>query len=300
MKPKIFTPAVTILNDDDTINVEGNLAVADHLIAGGVDGMVPLGSTGEFTYFSLEDKKKYLTALSEKVAGKIELLPGVGGLHYRETVELANHVVKLDAVRGVLIINEFYFNMSPDDFYEYYSYMAENIHGRVYVYNYPARTGNSVDADSMARLVKKHKNIVGLKDSVLDFEHTGEIMKKVLPIRHDFEAFSGFDNQLLDNLALGGAGSIGALSNMAPKLWSAWIKANVDKDEAKIAEGKRRIDEMMAFYSLESNPHKLIKEVLRSLGLPISTHCHFPYDRPLKHDSLEKALALIKKNDVEL
>ena len=116
--PKIFTPAVTILNDDDTINIEQNLIVAEHLIAGGVDGMVPLGSTGEFTYFSLDDKKKYLSALSKAVAGRIELLPGVGGLHYRETVELANHALKLDSVRGVLIINEFYFNMSPDDFYE--------------------------------------------------------------------------------------------------------------------------------------------------------------------------------------
>jgi len=151
-----------------------------------------------------------------------------------------------------------------------------------------------VDADTIAKLAKKHKNIVGLKDSVLTFDHTGEIMKKVLPIRPDFEAFSGFDNQLLDNIALGGAGSIGALSNMVPRLWADWIKANNEKDSSAIAEGKRRIDEMMAFYSLESNPQKLIKEVLKHMGLPISTHCHFPYDRPLKPDSLEKALDLLK------
>jgi 4-hydroxy-tetrahydrodipicolinate synthase len=293
MNAKIFTPAVTILNNDDTIDIDGNLAVADYLIAGGVDGMVPLGSTGEFTYFSLDDKKKYLSALSKKAAGKIELLPGVGGLHYRDTVDLANHVIKLDAVRGVLVINEFYFNMSPDDFYEYYSYMAEHIHGRVYIYNYPARTGNSIDADTIVKLVKKHRNIVGLKDSVLDFDHTGEIIKKVLAVRPDFEAFSGFDDQLTDNLALGGVGGIGALSNMVPELWSAWIKANNDKDESKIAEGKRAIKSMMPFYSLESNPQKLIKEVLKKMGLPISTHCHFPYDRPLKSDSLEKALELL-------
>ena len=296
MKAKIFTPAVTILNDNDTINIEGNLAVADHLIAGGVDGMVPLGSTGEFTYFSLEDKKRYLTALSKHVAGRIELLPSVGCLDYRETVELANHVIKLDAVRGVLIINEFYFNMSPDDFYEYYSYMAEKIHGRVYIYNYPARTGNSIDADTVARLAKKHKNIVGMKDSVLDFAHTGEIIKRVLPVRPDFEAFSGFDDQLTDNLALGGVGGIGALSNMVPRLWSDWVKANNEKDEAKIADGKRKIKEMMEFYSLESNPQKLIKEVLKKMGLPISTHCHFPYDRPLKVGSLDRALELVEKN----
>ncbi len=300
LTPKIFTPAVTILNDDDTINIEQNLIVADHLIKGGVDGMVPLGSTGEFTYFGLEDKKNYLTALSKKVAGRIELLPGVGGLHYKETVELANHVVKLDSVRGVLIINEFYFNMSPDDFYEYYSYLAKNIDGRVYIYNYPARTGNSPDADTICRLVKDHSNIVGLKDSVPTFDHTREIMEKVMNANPDFEAFSGFDNQFLDNLSLGGAGSIGALSNMAPSLWAEYIAAARSGDTAKLNEGKKRIDDMMSFYSLESNPQKLIKEVLVKMGLPVSTHCHFPYDRPLKDGSLETALDIINRNNKPL
>lgn len=300
MTPKILTPAVTILNDDDSINIEQNIAVAEHLIAGGVDGMVPLGSTGEFPYLAFEDRKKYLTALSKAVAGRLELLPGVGGINYRETVELANHVVKLDGVRGVLIINEFYFNMSSDDFYEYYSYMAKNIDGRVYVYNYPGRTGNSIDTASFVRLVKDHKNIVGLKDSILDFEHTADIMKNILPIRPDFEAFSGYDNQFVENIALGGAGSIGALSNMVPAFWASYVKAVRNNDTAKIAEGKRRIDDMMEFYSLESNPQKLIKEVLAKMGLPIFTHCHFPYDQPLKEGSLEKALEIIEKNKAPL
>ncbi len=300
MIPKIFTPAVTILNNDDSINIEQNIALAEHLIAGGVDGMVPLGSTGEFPYLAFADKKKYLTELSKAVAGRLELLPGVGGINYRETVELANHVVKLDGVRGVLIINEFYFNMSSDDFYEYYSYMAKNIDGRVYVYNYPARTGNSIDTASFVRLVKDHKNIVGLKDSILDFEHTADIMKNILPIRPDFEAFSGYDNQFVENVALGGAGSIGALSNMVPAFWASYVQAVKNNDAEKIAEGKRRIDDMMEFYSLESNPQKLIKEVLANMGLPISTHCHFPYDQPLKEGSLKRALEIIEKNKAPL
>ena len=190
--------------------------------------------------------------------------------------------------------------MSPDDFYEYYSYMAKNINGNVYVYNYPARTGNSPDADTLARLVRDHSNIVGLKDSVPTFDHTREIMEKVMPISPDFEAFSGFDNQFLDNRALGGAGSIGALSNMLPNVWSEYVKAARENDTDKLAEGKKRIDDLMSFYSLESNPQKLIKEVLVKMGLPVSTHCHFPYDRPLKQGSLEKALELIERNNKPL
>lgn len=299
MKPCIFTPTVTILNDDDRIDIEKNLVVAEHLVECGIDGILALGSTGEFTWLDQEDKKRYFTELSHALSGRAELLLGVGGLHYRDTVELANFSQGLDAVRGVMVISEFYFNMSQDDFYNYYAYMAEQIKGRVYVYNYPARTGNSISADTIAKLARKYSNIVGLKDSVGTFEHTKEVFEKVLDVRPDFEIFSGFDNQFGDNVALGGAGGIGALSNIVPRLWSSWVKANREGDAERMAEGARRIEALMPIYSLESNPQKILKEILKALGFPISTHCHFPYDN-LKADSLERALKLVAENDGEL
>lgn len=296
MKPCIFTPAVTILDDNDRIDIDRNLIVAEHLVGGGVDGILALGSTGEFTWLDIEDKKKYFTRLSKFVSGRAELLLGVGGLHYRETVELANYTRKLDAVRGVMVISEFYFNMSQEDFYNYYSYLAENIDGRIYVYNYPARTGSSISAETLARLAQRYPNIVGLKDSVATFDHTEEVFDKVLAVRPDFEIFSGFDNQFTKNVALGGAGGIGAISNIVPGLWSSWVKANVDGDAEKISEGARRIEALMKIYSLESNPQKLLKEILKAMGLPITTHCHFPYDN-LKPQSLECAMELVAQNN---
>ena len=296
MKPCVFTPTVTILRDDDRIDIEKNLLVAEHLIDGGVDGILALGSTGEFTWLDQDDKKKYFTELSRAVSGRAELLLGVGGLYYRDTVDLAKFSQKLDAVRGVMVISEFYFNMSQDDFYSYYSYMAENIDGRVYVYNYPARTGSSISAETLARLAQKYPNIVGLKDSVGTFDHTQEVFDKVLSVRPDFEIFSGFDDQFAKNVSLGGAGGIGALSNIVPKLWSSWVEANREGDAERMAEGARRIDALMEIYRLESNPQKIIKEILKALGLPISTHCHFPYDT-LKEGSLERALELVAQND---
>lgn len=292
MKPKIFTPTVTIIQPDGKIDIDGNIRLMNALIDAGIDGFVPLGSTGEFPFFKdNEEKKEYLRQVIDAVKGRAELLVGTGGISVEKTVELSNFVLE-KGVKGALIICESYFNMSQEDFFRYYSYMAENIPGNVYIYNYPARTGNSIDADTVVKLAQKYPNIKGMKDSILDFEHTAQILRKVLPVRPDFEMFSGFDHQFLENHKLGGAGGIGALSNIAPKVWSDWVKATAAGDEAGMAAGLKRINEIFPFYSLESNPQKLIKEVLVREGLEISTFCCFPYDQ-LKEDSLNTAMALL-------
>lgn len=294
MISKIVTPAVTIIKDNGKIDIAGNILLMERLAKAGINGVLPLGSTGEYPFFKdNEEKKKYLEEYVDAADGKIEVLAGTGGIGYKETVELSNHILKKN-VMGVLIISEFYFAMSQEEMYRYYAYMAEHIEGRVYIYNFPARTGSSIEADTIVRLVSKYDNIVGIKDSILDFAHTKEIMEKVLPIKPDFEVFSGYDHHFVDNHALGGTGGVGALSNIIPEVWSAWVKAVNAGDEKGIGEGKQIIDKMMAFYSLESNPHKLIKEVLKAQGVPISTYCHFPYN-DLRKDSLKVALEMLRK-----
>ena len=294
MQSKIITPAVTVIKDNGKIDIEGNILLMEYLAKAGIDGVLPLGSTGEYPFFKdNEEKKVYLNEYIQAAKGKIELLVGTGGIGVQETVELSNYVLKKD-VKGALIISEFYFAMSQEEMYRYYAYMAEHIEGKVYIYNFPARTGSSIEADTIVRLVSKYDNIVGIKDSVLDFAHTQEIMEKVLPIKPEFEVFSGYDHHFVDNNILGGAGGVGALSNLVPEIWSAWVKAVNAKDEQGIEDGKKKINKLMDFYSLESNPLKLIKEVLKVKGLPINTYCHFPYNH-LKEGSLNAALELLEE-----
>ena len=292
MKPKIFTPTVTIIKPDGHIDIDANIRLMNALIDAGIDGFVPLGSTGEFPFFKDNgEKKEYLSRVIDAVQGRAELLVGTGGISPEKTVELSNFVLER-GVKGALIISESYFNMSQEDFFRYYSYMAEKTCGNVYIYNFPARTGSSISADTVVKLAQKYPNIKGMKDSILDFEHTAEIIRKVLPVRPDFEMFSGYDHHFVENHKLGGAGGIGALSNIAPKVWAAWVKATAEEDEAGMAAGLKRINEIFPFYSLESNPQKLIKVVLVREGLDIGTFCCFPYDY-LSEGSLEKAMALL-------
>lgn len=292
MKPKILTPTVTILKENGRIDIEGNLRLINALIDAGIDGFVPLGSTGEFPFLKdNREKVAYLDRLIREVGDRAELLVGTGGIGVKETVELSNFVLE-KGVKGVLVISESYFNMSQEDFYRYYAFMAENIQGSVYIYNYPARTGSSIAADTVLALAKKYPNIKGMKDSILEFEHTAEIMEIVLPVRPDFEVFSGYDHQFLENHRLGGAGGVGALSNIAPRVWSRWVKAAAEEDEEAMAAGLRRIEELFPIYSLESNPQKLLKEVLVKEGLDVGTFCCFPFNC-LAEGSVEKAIALL-------
>lgn len=295
MKVKIYTPVVTILNKDGTINLDGNIRVMKHLIRGGIDGVVPLGSTGEYPSLNLNQKMDYLDRYIAAANNRLEILPGTGGENINDTIKLSNHLLTRhgNKIRGVLVISEFYYNMDSDDFYRYYARIAEEISGRVYIYNYPERTGHTISPEIIAKLAARYPNIVGLKDSVKDFRHTKAVLELVKPVRPDFEVFSGYDDQFLLNAWLGGAGGIGALSNVKPRLWSSWVSAVNRSDFCEQGNIYNKIKKLMELYSLESNPQKLLKEILRENGLDISTYCVFPFDH-LKDGSLDKALSLLR------
>lgn len=296
MKSKIFTPVVSIFNDNEEFDIDGNIKVMEYLIKGGVDGIVPLGTTGEYASLHLNKKIEYLNKYIEAVNNRVELIIGTGSVNYKDIVTLSNHIFNqnLHNIKGVLVISEFYYNMSQNDFYNYYSYMAESINGNIYIYNYPDRTGNSIEADTIVKLVQNFNNIVGLKDSVSDFSHTKEILEKVLKVKNDFEVFSGFDNQFLDNKKYGGYGGISAISNFAPDLWNEWVKASNNNDEYNIKKCGDKIDGLMKLYSLESNPQKVFKEILKYYGIDINTRCIFPFNN-LKEETMKTAIELLKK-----
>lgn len=292
MTPKLFVPTVTAIRADGRIDIDGNLRLMDALIGAGIEGFLLLGSTGEFPYFKdNEEKKAYLAQAIAAAEGRAELLIGTGGIGMKETVELSNFVLQ-QGVKGAMIISEFYFNMQPADFYRYYATLASEIGGDVYIYNYPARTGNSIDAATVAQLAADFPNIRGIKDSVAEFDHTEQLLKTVLPVRPDFEIYSGFDHHFLLNRKLGGAGCISALANVAPGMWTSWVKAARTGDADAMEAGQKRIQQLFALYGLQSNPQKLMKEILVKEGLSIPTHCHFPYDH-LDPGVLDKGMEIL-------
>ena len=225
--PKIIVPVVTIFDHSGKPDPEANKKVIDFLIQNGVDGILVLGSTGEFTELSLREKWDFLAFYADYVGGRTELYAGTGSVNYQQTLELSNGVYAM-GYRAPLIIGPYYYGMDQEHIFTYYDTLAHNLKGNMYIYNYPARSGHSVAPETVRRLVDRNPNIVGLKDTVSSPSHTGDICLAMAG--KDFEVYSGFDDQYLYNLSVGGCGSIGGLANFVPDIWRDLIAATKAED----------------------------------------------------------------------
>lgn len=277
MKAKIITPTVTIFDDKENIDIEGNKLLIKHLIDKGVDGAVPLGSSGEFTAISLDEKKKLIKLYVDESKGRLDLIPGTNSLNFDECVDLSNYAISL-GVKGVLILPPFYYGISQEEAFHYFDVLAQRVKGDIYIYNFPARTGFDMSADTTFSLAKKHKNIKGMKDSTANLSHTKEVILKVKDLRDDFEVYSGYDDHFVPNVIAGGNGCIAAISNFEPKLWSDWVAAINDGSFHDVKAIGNIIDRLMPLYSVEMNFSHIFKKFLIDDGLNISEYTIFPFE----------------------
>lgn len=293
MKCEILTPVLTVFDDSGKIDYDGNSKMIEFLIENNVDGIVPLGSTGEFPSISFEEKKDFLDFYIEKVNKRVKILAGTGCLNYEETVDLSNFAIEKGA-DGVLVMSPYYFGMSQEEGYRYFDRLAKDIKGDVYIYNFGARSGFDMSSDILVRLVQNNKNIVGMKDTTVSIEHTKECLEKVLKVNPEFKMYSGFDNQLLPNAISGGVGCISALSNIFPDIWSKWIKAVNEKNYEDIIVLSNKIQDLMKLYSYKSNFSVLFKHLMHERGVNINTTSLFPFDY-ISDEDINSARSIVKK-----
>lgn len=292
MTYKILTPTVTFFDEQGNLDIDGNKALIDYLIENGVDGLVPLGSTGEFTNFSLEMKKELIKLYVDQVDGRVDIIAGTGAIDISECIELSNYALDL-GVKGVIVIPPYYYAINDEEAYRYYDKVAKSINGNLYIYNYPARSGYDINPETVLKLAKENENIIGFKDSTSDVENTKAVIYKVLPEVPYFEVYSGFDSQFIANISSGGAGGISALSNIEPRLWSQWVQAAKDGDFKRIVSIQRKIDKLMEIYSIQSNVSLVLKKLLADKGLNVKVNAVFPFDK-ITEEEYNKAKEIIK------
>ena len=195
------TPVVTVFDEKEKPDYEGNKKVIDFLIEGGVDGILVLGSSGEFTGLTKQEKHDFFKFYTGYTAGRTKLYAGTGSLNFEDTVALSNEVNEM-GYEGAMVIGPCYYALNQEKIFVYYDTLAKSIKGNLYIYNFPARSGHSIAPETLKKLVENNTNIKGLKDSVSEPNHTNELMLAVEG--HEFEMFSGFDDQFLYNLTSGG------------------------------------------------------------------------------------------------
>ncbi|GAB2461972.1 dihydrodipicolinate synthase family protein [Xylanimonas ulmi] len=272
---QFLTPTITAFDAGGEIDVAANKAVIDHCVQGGVDGLVVLGSTGEFASMTAEAKAQLIDLATDHVAGRVELIVGTACMRLDETVELSNYALAAGA-DAVMVVGPWYFAIEEAAVEAYFDKVAEAIDGDLYLYNYPARTGYTISPGVTARLAARHDNVVGYKDTVSDVGHTRAIITTVLPRSPGFRVFAGFDENLAHVVASGGAGAVGGLSNIYPEVCAAYAAAVRAGEAARIAETQRVVDRLMALYSFGSPFVPILKEAMVQRGVAMETHSAAP------------------------
>lgn len=261
-----ITPAVTPMTEAGGIDFDSCGSLYRHLLDGGVDGVLLLGSIGEFFGFTLEQKKELIRYAAGALAGRTRLLVGTTSLVYDEIVDLSRFALEAGA-DAIVVIPPYYFHFDDESIYRYYAALAAGIPGELYLYNFPERTGYGIAPQVVRSLAERFENISGIKDTIGGMDHTRELIKTLRPVRPEFHIYSGFDDNFAHNVLSGGNGCIAGLSNLYPELTSAWAGAAREGDLASLARIQRQVDRLMDLYGVGKPFVPFIKEALVMRGV---------------------------------
>ena len=292
---RFYAPAVTAFDADGALDRDGNVAVWDHILGGGVDGIVLLGSTGEFFAMRPEQKRELIDLAVEHVAPRADLIVGTACMRVDETIELSRYAHDAGA-HAVIVISPYYFALSDASIEAYYSEVAEGVDGDVYLYNFPARTGYDLGPEVTRRLLRAHPNIVGYKDTVFEVGHTRRLITELMPEFPSLRVFAGFDENLHRVVTSGGAGAIGGLANLYPEICAAYARAVEAGDAGAIAAQQRRIDRLMDLYALGVPFFPLLKEGMVRRGVRLQRHSTAPHlpATPAQADAVAALMAAVE------
>ncbi|MTI59183.1 MAG: 4-hydroxy-tetrahydrodipicolinate synthase [Firmicutes bacterium] len=224
----IIPAMVTPMDKDGNINKKALRQLTNYLIAGGVHGLFPAGSTGEYYGLTIVQKKEVIETVIDEANGRVPIYAGAGMITTKDTIEVTKMAEDI-GVDAVSILTPMFIRPSEDELYNHYKAIASSVNIPVLLYNNPARTGVNVSARLIER-ASKIENIVGIKDSSGDMTLTGEFIRRT---DDDFNVLIGKDTLILSGLVYGGKGAISSTANLVPelivKIYEEYIKGNLEE-----------------------------------------------------------------------
>jgi len=216
----LVTPFRGGMMDEDAF-----IKLVERQIAGGVNGLVPAGATGETATLSPEEHKRVVSLCVEVVARRISVIAGAGANATDKAIDLVRYA-KSAGADGALVVVPYYNRPSQEGMYRHYAAINDAVDFPLVVYNAPSYTGSDISNATLARLAKL-PNIAGVKDA------TGDLVRASLMrlmCGEDFCMLSGDDPTAVAYMAHGGHGLISVTSNVAPHASAERIKAAMAGD----------------------------------------------------------------------
>jgi 4-hydroxy-tetrahydrodipicolinate synthase len=267
----IYLPIITpFLNGE--VDYRSYEKMVEHYIGKGINGIIPLGTTGESPTVSQAEYHNIVKTTVECVKERIPVFLGISG---NDTLSLIKKLESFEDydIEGYLIASPYYNRPSQKGILRHYQELAGSISKKIIIYNIPYRTGRNIENETI-REIANIENVVGLKDSCGIIEQTLEILNDP---PEDFSIFTGEDIMMLINLTHGGVGGILASSHINTE---KFIEIYENIKRGGLEKGLRTWRELFPLIPLlfkEPNPGP-IKYILKKQGLIRSDELRLPLD----------------------
>jgi len=253
---------VTPFRNDTSIDFAALGRIINHLIAGGVNYIVTLGTTGESVTLSRPEKRAIIAHTLEVIDRRVPLVVGIGG---NNTQEITDFIRKTDLSRvdAILSVSPYYNKPNQKGIFLHYKTVATSSPVPVILYNVPSRTGSNMTAETCLELASSCENVSGVKEASGDFT---QIMKILRDKPDDFLVISGDDMNALPVIAAGGAGVISVLGNAFPSAWSEMVSHALKSNLKSAREIQYKYIELIELLFADGSPAG-VKAMLSTLGL---------------------------------
>ncbi|MCK6551138.1 4-hydroxy-tetrahydrodipicolinate synthase [Myxococcota bacterium] len=227
-----FTALVTPFTANDEVDVPSLRRIVEMQISGGIDGLVPCGTTGETPTLTAEERELVVRTTVEVARGRVPIVAGTGSNSTKTTIEATQRAEKW-GVQYALVVCPYYNKPTQEGLFRHFKAVHEASGLPIIAYNVPGRTVSDLQPETIARLVEIGA-IVAVKDATANMQRATETLNVVDPSK-PFSLMSGDDFTILPFVACGGAGVISVVSNIAPGDTAKLVKLTA---EMKLAEAR--------------------------------------------------------------
>jgi 4-hydroxy-tetrahydrodipicolinate synthase len=254
-------PALVTPFRDGQVDEDAFVRLVERQIAGGVHGLVPVGTTGETSTLSHDEHRRVVELAVQTAAGRLPVVAGAGSNATDEAIELARHAKTVGA-DAALVVTPYYNRPSQEGLYAHYRAINDAVQIPLLVYNVPSRTSVDISNETLGRLAKL-PNIVGIKDATGDLARASQ---QRLLCGEDWVMLSGNDDVALGYLAHGGHGCISVTANVAPEACALFYNDALSGQWAGALQAQDRLIRLHKALFTDASPAPT-KFALAHLGL---------------------------------
>lgn len=265
----LYVPLLTPMAADGSLDAPAVAGHVQRLLDGGVDGLVALGTTGEFADVTAAERTQMITAAIAAAAGRVPVLVGVGAVG---TTTACTYAAAAEAAGadGVLSLPPLYWKLSESALVRHFAAVCEATSLPVLLYDFPALAGTALTPALVERVARELPQVVGIKQSGGELRVAHQVVTRVKPIRPDFAVMTGAAELVLPGLLAGTDGTIAAIANVSPEPLAGLLTAVRSGDVTAAAAQHREVLRLLAIPALSAPPILALKAAAAAFGSPLT------------------------------